>query len=61
MEQLHKAKDFLLSKGIVNTTTGIVLGTGLHQLINCVDVKQTISYADIPGFTLIGKTICCIV
>jgi purine-nucleoside phosphorylase len=50
MEQLHKAKGFLLSKGIVNTTTGIVLGTGLHQLINYVDVKQTIPYSQIPNF-----------
>jgi len=50
MEQLIKVKEFLNSKGIANTVTGIVLGTGLHQLLNYVDVKQTISYADIPGF-----------
>jgi purine-nucleoside phosphorylase len=61
MEQLIKAKEFLNSKGIATAVIGRVLGTGLHQLLNYVDVKQTISYADIPGFTLIGKTICCIV
>jgi len=53
MEQLIKAKEFLNSKGIADAVTGIVLGTGLHQLINCVDVKQTISYADIPGFPIV--------
>ncbi len=50
MEQLIKAKEFLNSKGISNAVTGIVLGTGLHQLLNYIDVKQTVSYADIPGF-----------
>jgi len=53
MEQLIKAKEFLNSKGIANAVTGIVLGTGLHQLLNYVDVKQTISYADIPGFPIV--------
>ncbi len=50
MEQLIKAKELLNSKGIANAVTGIVLGTGLHQLISYVDVKQTIPCADIPGF-----------
>ena len=52
MEQLIKAKDFLRQKGIENSEIGIVLGTGLHQLINYVEVKQTIPYADIPGFPI---------
>lgn len=52
MEQLIKAKEFLNSKGITNAVTGIVLGTGLHHLIKCVEVKQTIPYADIPGFPI---------
>ncbi|WP_121354777.1 purine-nucleoside phosphorylase [Flavisolibacter nicotianae] len=50
MEQFIKAKDFLNSKGIANAEIGIVLGTGLHQLLNHVDVKQTIPYAEIPNF-----------
>ena len=50
MEQLNKAKDFLIESGIYTPSIGIVLGTGLHQLLNYIDVKQTISYADIPGF-----------
>ena len=50
MEQLNKAKDFLIESGIYTPSIGIVLGTGLHQLLNYIDVKQTIPYADIPGF-----------
>ena len=50
MEQLNKAKDFLIESGIHTPSIGIVLGTGLHQLLNYIDVKQTIPYADIPGF-----------
>lgn len=50
MDQLYKAKEFLLSKGVDNPVIGIVLGTGLHQLINHVDVKQNIPYTEIPGF-----------
>lgn len=50
MTELLKARDFLIAKNIEQPETGIVLGTGLHQLLNYVDVKQTIPYGDIPGF-----------
>lgn len=50
MEQLNKAKEYLLGKGIVDPQAGIVLGTGLHQLLNHVEIKAIIPYADIPGF-----------
>ncbi|HWJ26686.1 MAG TPA: purine-nucleoside phosphorylase [Flavisolibacter sp.] len=50
MEQLIEAKNFLNSKGIENAEIGIVLGTGLHQLLNHVDIKQTIPYGEIPNF-----------
>ena len=52
MEQLIKAKEFLEQRGFESPEIGIVLGTGLHQLINYVDVKQTISYTHIPGFSV---------
>src|SRR2546423_8827172 len=45
-----EAANFLLSKKITDTSVAVVLGTGLHQLINYVDVEQTVSYVDIPGF-----------
>lgn len=50
MDELLKAKNFLAEKGVTSPDIGIVLGTGLHHLINLVDIIQTIPYADIPGF-----------
>jgi len=50
MDQLIKAKEFLLSKGFVNPDIGIVLGTGLNELLNLIKVIVSIPYADIPGF-----------
>ena len=50
MEALIKARDYLIEQGVTQPEVGIVLGTGLHQLLNHIDVKQTISYSDIPGF-----------
>ncbi len=52
MELLYKAKKYLQEKGIDNPLTGVVLGTGLHQLINEIEVKLTIPYSAIPGFPL---------
>lgn len=45
-----EAADFLLAKNIISAQVGVVLGTGLHKLLNYTDTAQTISYADIPGF-----------
>lgn len=50
METLIKARDFLREKGCTDATAGVVLGTGLDQLLHYVDIAQTIPYADIPGF-----------
>lgn len=50
LEQLYQAKEYLVQKGIGQADTGIVLGTGLHELINSVDIKHNIPYRDIPGF-----------
>ena len=50
MEKFKKAKESLILKGIDHADIGIVLGTGLDQLINFVDVHQTVPYSQIPGF-----------
>ena len=50
MQQLFKAKDFLISKGIDKPAIGIVLGTGMHRLLDLIHVKQAIPYSAIPGF-----------
>ncbi|GAC1599870.1 MAG: hypothetical protein NVS3B8_12360 [Chitinophagaceae bacterium] len=52
MNHLIEAKEFLISKGIQQADAGIVLGTGLHQFIDLIEVKQTIPYVDIPHFPL---------
>ena len=50
MDAFIQTKDYLINHGITQPSVGIVLGTGLHQLLNYVDVEQTIAYADIPNF-----------
>lgn len=50
MNELEKAKEFLISKGIHQADAGIVLGTGLHHFIDLIEIKQTIPYANIPHF-----------
>ena len=50
IKQLEETTRYLISKGFTKPNVGIVLGTGLHQLINEVDIEQEIAYADIPHF-----------
>lgn len=52
MEVFNLAKEFLQAKGINDAMVGIVLGTGLGQLLKYVEVKQTIPYSEIPGFPI---------
>ncbi len=52
MEKINKAKEFLNLKGIENAEIGIVLGTGLDQITEFVDIQQTIPYSQIPGFVV---------
>ncbi|MEO6914616.1 MAG: purine-nucleoside phosphorylase [Chitinophagaceae bacterium] len=50
MKQLTKARDFLKEMKIDRPDVGIVLGTGLSELINLVQVQASIPYSKIPGF-----------
>ena len=50
MENIQEAVEYLKKREINQPSIGIVLGTGLHQLIHQVDVQLTIPYTDIPGF-----------
>ncbi len=50
MENFIRATDFLAEQSIAQPEVGIVLGTGLHQLLQYIDVQQTIPYSQIPGF-----------
>ncbi len=50
MEALYKAKNYLIEQGIHKADIGIVLGTGLNQLINNVYIEKQIPYTEIPNF-----------
>ena len=52
LEQIHKASDYLKSKIEALPTIAIILGTGLGDLINHIEVKQVIDYKEIPYFPL---------
>lgn len=41
---------FLLTKGIQSPETGIILGTGLGNLIHKIDIEIVLDYKDIPHF-----------
>ena len=50
MDEISKVASWLTAKGIKEVDVAIVLGTGLNDLLEHVDVMQTIPYGDIPGF-----------
>lgn len=52
VDQILETASFLKQKGIDTPALGIVLGTGLGNLVNSIDVEQAIEYADIPHFPL---------
>jgi purine-nucleoside phosphorylase len=47
---ITETADYLKSKGFDNPEIGIILGTGLGQLINKIEVVQEVSYNQIPNF-----------
>ena len=47
---INQTTSFLKEKGFLNPVIGIVLGTGLGQLINHIRIEQEINYSDIPNF-----------
>jgi purine-nucleoside phosphorylase len=49
-QQVIETKQFLQNKGFHLPKVGIVLGTGLSELIRHIDIKETIPYKDTPGF-----------
>jgi purine-nucleoside phosphorylase len=51
-ETLQQTTDFLFQKGFNNPEIGIILGTGLGQLISHIFVEAEINYAEIPNFPI---------
>jgi purine-nucleoside phosphorylase len=50
MKYIQETTDYLIEKGFDNPEIGIILGTGLGQLLEKVDVIQEVSYNHIPNF-----------
>jgi purine-nucleoside phosphorylase len=50
VEKIEAAVKYLHSLGISNPETGIVLGTGLGQMVNEIEIEKIIDYTDIPHF-----------
>ncbi|MBT8313303.1 MAG: purine-nucleoside phosphorylase, partial [Maribacter sp.] len=51
-QQLQESTDYLISKGFDNPEIGIVLGTGLGQLVSAIENPITAHYNHIPFFPL---------
>jgi purine-nucleoside phosphorylase len=50
MNHFNEACDYLRSVGVDNPHTGVVLGTGLHKLLEHVEDQHVIPYSSIPHF-----------
>ena len=50
IKYIEETTKYLLGKGFVKPEIGIILGTGLGQLINEVEVLKEVSYNHIPNF-----------
>ncbi|WP_103865465.1 purine-nucleoside phosphorylase [Aquimarina sp. I32.4] len=47
---IKETTEFLEEKGFINPEIGIILGTGLGQLINEIEIIKEVSYNHIPNF-----------
>ncbi len=52
LEQIHATAEFLKSNGFESPVVGIVLGTGLGELVSKIEISKTLAYEDIPHFPL---------
>lgn len=64
IKQIQETTDYLKSKGFENPEIGIILGTGLGQLVDELEIKAEVSYNHIPSFPTAtvefhkGKLLC---
>lgn len=49
-EKYQESVDYLQGQGMLDPQVGIVLGTGLGQLINHIKIEKSIDYTQIPHF-----------
>ena len=52
IEAIKETTKFLIQKGFHFPEIGIVLGTGLGQLVSHIKIEKEIDYADIPNFPI---------
>ena len=52
LKNIKEAVAYIKSKEVSVPEIGIILGTGLGGLVKEIDIKQSISYEDIPHFPL---------
>lgn len=50
IQDIQESIDFLQNKGVPTPQVGIVLGTGLGQLVDHIEISHSIDYTDIPHF-----------
>ncbi len=50
IETIQKTTNFLIEKGFLNPEIGIILGTGLGQLVDHIKIECELDYAQIPNF-----------
>ncbi len=49
MDAIHEAVAFIRSKSSIQPAVGVILGSGLGDVVDAVDVEVAIPYGEIPG------------
>lgn len=52
IEKIKEAVVFLKAKGVSHAKVGVVLGTGLNDLVTHMEIDSSIDYSEIPNFPL---------
>ena len=52
MSRIEETVEFLIKRGIGSADVGIVLGTGLANLISVIEIEKELSYNVIPNFPI---------
>jgi purine-nucleoside phosphorylase len=50
LQKLKETTDWLLQKGFSGITVGVILGSGLNELVSRVKIENEIPYSEIPNF-----------
>ena len=50
IQKIEESSKYLKKQGIENGAIGIILGTGLSDLVNHLEIEKEIPFEDIPNF-----------